>query len=84
MARRQTNANITSCPGRSIVLFQTFPQRMSSYPDDRIYLRIKILLSPQDLYGNTVFLDFIDGIIEVLLTNERKKSDKIVAAAEHA
>jgi hypothetical protein len=55
---------------------------MSRYADDRVYLRIKILRTPQNLDGNAVLLDIADRSLEVFFANEGQEPNKIVGAAE--
>jgi hypothetical protein len=57
---------------------------MSSDTDDGIHLRVKGFRAPEGMHGDAVFLDFVDGSFEVLFTNKRQKSNRVVRPPEYS
>lgn len=80
VARRETNADLVFWLQGSVILFQAFSQGVRGNPNDGIDLRVKIHGSSQDLHGNAVFLDFVDGSFKVPITNKSQQPNKIVGS----
>ena len=68
-------------PDTAVIIFQPFPQRMSRYADDGVYLGIKVFWTPQGLNGNAVLLDFAEGSVEVFFAYKTQESNQIIASA---
>jgi hypothetical protein len=66
----------------SIVLFQTFAQKVRCHSDDRVDLRIEIRGAPQGVNRDVVFLDIVSRSLEVSLANKAQDFGHIAAATE--
>src|SRR5438046_8014006 len=78
VAWRQTNMYRVLRPGCSIIIFQTFPQRVSRYANNRVCLGIEVTRPSKGFNGDAVFLDFLGPSGEVFITDKAQHADEIV------
>ena len=76
--------NGVSCPGASVIIFESLSERVRSDANNGIDLWVKGLAATKGVDRDVVFLNVVNRSLEVLLANVGQKPDKIVGPPQYA